>query len=297
LFRTESIKWCDPTKSEEKNKERKMQTRSQSFIGGAERARRQAQSKGWEPPSAKRRRLQREEEQKQNRRTKRGSRKSSHQESHVVPLSKKKLRSSERFFASLLEAPNFPRWNAMSSIDPNSDHASFQGPPLENICGKLGIGPIPSSGHHHHHGRSEGFFPHTDNPGKFFASRASLVMEEARHQLNEALQKQHSRRQHGSYDRRQYNTDSRGLSRNSWNDVRLDSVDLDKKRTGFLRLDFAKASGSFSPEELFQQRPGSCFELEAISGGTSATTTTTTTTRVMMLGSVAPRKPGSFSKL
>jgi hypothetical protein len=261
-----------------------MRTRSQGFIGGAERARRQAQSKGWEAPSAKRRRLEKEEEkrEKQSRRAKKRNKTYSGQESHCVPLLKKKLRSSERFFASLLEAPNFPRWNSRFSIDPNTDSAGFQGPPLEYICGKLGIGPISMS---------EGFFPHTENPKKFFASRAILVMEEARHQLNEALQK------HYGDEKRQCNTVDRRLSRsrNSWNNVRLDSGHLDKKRTGFLYLGFAKASGRFSPEELAQQRTGSCFELEAISDGT--TTATTTTTRVMALGAVAPGKSGPFSNI
>ena len=280
MFRTEIIKWCDPRKSEEKNKERKMPTRSQDFIGGAERARRQAQSKGWEPPSAKRRRLEKEEEkrEKQNRRSKKRSKIPSQQ----VPLPKKKLRSSERFFASLLEATNFPRWNSRFSIDPNTDRAGFQGPPLEYICGKLGIGPIPMS---------EGFFPHTENPKKFFASRAILVMEEARHQLNEALQK------HYGDEKRQCNTVKRRLSRsgNSWNNVRLDFGHLDTKRTGFLCLGFVKASGRFSPEELAQQRTGTCFELEAISDGTA--TATTSTTRVMALGAVAPGKSGPFSNM
>ena len=92
-------------------------------------------------------------------------------------------------------------------------------------------------------GSSERVLPHTDNRRRFFQDRAILVIEEARHELEEALAKR--------------------TGESSWTEVRLDSFDLDQKRTGFLRLGLSKSYGRFTPEELFQQRPGSCFELEA----------------------------------
>ena len=63
------------------------------------------------------------------------------------------------------------------------------------------------------------------------------------------------------------------------------SFDLDEKRTGFLKVGFQKASGRFSPEEVFQQRPGSCFEMEIKNKSTRE--------QVTILCSVAPGKPGS----
>ena len=136
----------------------------QKFIGGAERARRQAQSRGWEPPNQRKRRLEREAEQNQRQRNNKTRRK----RETSVPLSTKRLRSSERFFASLLDAPNYRK----ASI---SD--------LVTICEKrLGLGPPPLC-RYHDNGTINPALPHTDNPRRFFASRAILVMEETRHVL------------------------------------------------------------------------------------------------------------------
>jgi hypothetical protein len=123
-------------------------------------------------------------------------------------------------------------------------------------------------------------------------------MEEARHELDDALEKAHSQRQDrnrggfGKAHRRgPNNTNGKRSSRSdktSWTDVRMDSIDLDQRRTGFLRLGLARTSGRFFPEEVFQQRPGSCFEIEAVPQGTEYAA-------IKMLGSVAPAKPGSSS--
>lgn len=216
----------------------------QKFIGGAERARRQAQSRGWEPPSQRKRRLERESEQNQRQR----SNKTRRRREISVPLSTKKLRSSERFFASLLDAPNYRK-------------ASISG--LVTISERLGLGPPPLY-RYHDNGTINPALPHTDNPQRFFASRAILVMEEARHELEEAFHKKQN---------------------SSWIEMRPISFDLDEKRTGFLKVGLQKASGRFSPEDVLQQRPGSCFEMEIKNKSTRE--------QVTMLCSVAPGKPGS----
>ena len=247
----------------------------QKFIGGAERARRMAQSRGWEPPSQKKRRLEKEAEQKRKQKYR------NKHHSHVVPLSTKKLRSSERFFAALLEASNFPTWK--SSVVPHDNNTHH--PPstvLETICTKLGLGPPPpqsNQNYGHSSNKNTSFLPHTDNPRTFFSSRAILVMEEARYELEEALHK-NLKRDKGNHSRK---------SSGSWTEMMFNSLDLDEKRTGFLFLGLSKAKGRFSPEELFQQKAGSCFELQVTLEGRNQTST------VSMLCSVAPGKPGSAS--
>ena len=116
-------------------------------------------------------------------------------------------------------------------------------------------------------------------------------MEEARYELEEALERH---RHQGGKNRNGSMSRSRA---GSWKEMKLDSLDLDEKRTGFLSVGLSKTSGRFSPEEALQQRAGSCFEMEVVHESKAQTKNNTQTSRVSMLCSVAPGRPGPFSKL
>lgn len=208
----------------------------EKFIGGAERARRNARKRqrvhgdgGDYGPNSKRS----SQSSSATNNSSSASRSSSRRGVARIPRS---FRPMDRFFASLFQ----------SSVDEyikSDDDDSARTQLMSDICGRAGL-PLPakisSSSIDAHH---------------FYSTRASLVMEEARFILADALRK------HGGPH------DPHGRAHAGPSLLRLQLVSVEEReKLGATVLTFEKkaqegAAATFTPQELYDMRPGCCFEI------------------------------------
>lgn len=211
------------------------------FIGGAERARREAQKRraehGVHPQNGGGRKRRKS---KSNRGNVGGD------GTKYLP---KSMKPSERFFASLLQS-------STSDIEASNDSDELRTKVMSEACCRLGL-PLPAQ-----------LTATNADAHQFYSSRASLVLEESRFILSEALMKRRrtqrqSRQPHRSYGQHNILNHS----------IRVQLVSLqERKKTGTIILTFEKVpysqsrSGgkvetSFSPSEMYAMRPGCCFKI------------------------------------
>jgi hypothetical protein len=196
------------------------------FIGGAERARREAQKKRHRPQAGSF--LSTGD---RNKGKGKGKGKKQKHLSHVPGRLPKSLSANERFFASLLT----------SSVEElRQSNASFpqRDALMRQVCGRVGVAPPQAV-----------LASNYSTAKEYYEPRTALVLEEARYTLSETLGKQH-RRQHKIM-------------------VTLAQVD-ERQKTGHIVLQFAKPYGglyknyppAFTTQELFDMRPGGCFQVD-----------------------------------
>jgi hypothetical protein len=187
---------------------------SNKFIGGAERARRDSRKRLNERGQNNNNHINNNAKKRNKKKQKKGS-------CGLLALPKS-INPTERFFGSLF-------MSCVSEIAQSNE--SDVRKVMSDACARVGLPlpePLPSSYRDAH---------------QFYSMRASLVLEEARCILSNALSKN---------NRRKPPTDSIR--------VHLESTE-ERKKTGNLVLTFEKsdASGSFSLKELYNMRPGGCF--------------------------------------
>ena len=196
----------------------------QKFIGGAERARRNAQKR---------------------QRTNGGVGFGPNQKRTYVPNSDgrcnrtvaripKSAKPSERFFASLFRS-------TVDEFKRSDDSDASRTKLMSNICGRAGL-PMPAK-----------IQAASIDANHFYSTRAALVMEEARFVIADALRKH--RGPGDAHGRRHPGPSSLSL--------RLVSVEEKEKLGGCTVMTFEKRvpGATFEPKELYDMRPGCCFEI------------------------------------
>lgn len=200
--------------------------REEKFIGGAERARRNARKRqrqdGDFGPNASKRRTH-------NRATSNSIANNSRNATGIP----KNIKPMDRFFASLF----------LSSVDEyikSEDDDAARAQLTSDICLRARL-PLPAK-----------VPPSSIDAHHFYSTRASLVMEESRYILADAL------RRHGRpHDPHGRPHDGPALLR-----LRLVSVE-EREKLGATVLTFEKKTrgATFTPQELCDMRPGCCFEI------------------------------------
>ena len=146
----------------------------------------------------------------------------------------KSAKPSERFFASLFRSTvdEFKR-----SDDSDASHTKL----MSNICGRAGL-PMPAK-----------LQAASIDANQFYSTRAALVMEEARFVVADALRKHNGPAD--AHGRRHPGPSSLSL--------RLVSVEEKEKLGGCTVVTFEKRvpGATFEPKELYDMRPGCCFEI------------------------------------
>jgi hypothetical protein len=197
------------------------------FIGGAERARREAQKK-------RNHSFLSTADRNQGKGKGKGKGKKQKHTSHVPGRLPKSLSPNERFFACLLT----------SSVEElRQSNATFQERDalMRQVCGRVGVAPPQAA-----------LASNYSTAKEYYEPRTALVLEEARYTLSETLGRQQQRRRH----------------KNSIT-VTLAQVD-ERQKTGHIVLQFSKPYGglyknhppAFTPQELFDMRPGGCFQVD-----------------------------------
>lgn len=206
---------------------------NQRFIGGAERARREERKKRNRPPVES---LSSNGEGTSRGRSKsKGKGKKQKHTSHVHGRLPKSLSPNERFFASLLTC-------SVEELRQSNATSQQRDALLQQVCGRVGVAlpqVLPSN---------------YSSAQEYYDPRTALVLEEARYTLSETL----------------------GRRKKTNIPVTLAQVD-ERKKTGHVVLQFAKHYGglskNFSPaftqKELFDMRPGGCFQVDFVYGGGS----------------------------
>jgi hypothetical protein len=193
------------------------------FIGGAERARREAQKKRFRPPDNNNNNTG-----KGNGRGKKKKKHTSHVQQGRLP---KSLPPNERFFACLLTS-------SVEELRQSNATPQQRDALMRQVCGRVGVAPpqaaLPSN---------------YSTLKEYYEPRTALVLEEARYTLSETL--------------------GRKQQRHKTIAVTLAQVE-ERKKTGHVVLQFVKPYGglyknfppAFTPQELYDMRPGGCFQVD-----------------------------------
>ncbi len=222
---------------------------SNRFIGGAEKARRKARQKLKQPTK-----------KQQNKKNK-----------NTVSKKLKRVNPPERFFAALLlsSVDDLSRSNGYSgngnSGNTNSDDHIHWCNVIGDICSRAGV-PFPSP-----------LQATCDTSSEFYNVRASLVLEESRAVLAEAIMQIRQKMYHNRNRNRSSYSHPGHYTSGSGAGIDVTLMSMIQKKNGFVSLTFGKkrqpygygtggnAGGaslsSFSPSELYQFKPGNVLQV------------------------------------
>jgi hypothetical protein len=215
------------------------------FIGGAERARREARKKRSRPDESFLPFNTSTSQGNGKGKSKKKGKKQKHT-SHVPGRLPKSLSPNERFFASLLTS-------SVEDLLHSNDDPQQRDAVMREVCGRVGVAlpqALPS---------------HYSSAQEYYDPRTALVLEEARYTLSETLGRQRQKQKQNMNKQR---------NSNSTITVTLAQVD-ERQKTGHIVLEFSKQYGglyknfppAFTPQELFDMRPGGCFQVNFVYAG------------------------------
>lgn len=155
----------------------------------------------------------------------------------------KSIKPSERFFASLF-------LSSFSDIAKSNESDDLRHKVMGEACARVGL-PLPSPLSSSH-----------KNARELYSTRASLVLEETRCILSDAISNKRSR---------------------SLPSIRVQLVSIvEQNKTGFFVFSFEKLSGSITPNEMADMRPGCCFQIVPPPSSTTLESS-------ILLGSIVPQ--------
>ena len=280
------------------------------YIGGAERARREARKKNNYHHNHHNHSRHYNEHHNSNQKRKRKRQNPSFSSDSLPEFLPKTIPSTERFFGSLLQS-------SFDDIQKSNQDPFIRQKVRNEICQRVGLPfpgpllPLPGGGGGSFSSSSSS--SRASSKHQFYATRASLVLEEARHVLSESLSTALTpNRKNGT------------AAASSSIRVRLTSV-KEKERTGHRILTFQKMQqqqqqnkkmitttttkkkrkfdqhnnhfiteyeSSFTPKELYEMRPGNCFLIVAPppkdGNPSSSSTTNSSSSSLLVLASVVP---------